>query len=164
MKAQTGPGAARRYELLPMDTARWDGFAHRPGDVLICTSYKAGTTWMQMICALLVFGRAELPASLSELSPWVERRGTPVSEVHARLAAQTHRRFIKSHSPLDALPWRDDALYLYSGRDPRDVFMSMQNHMANAHPEFIGRMAQEALAAGALPSPDAGLQPELPED
>ena len=34
-----------------MDSGRWEGFEHRAGDVFICTSYKAGTTWMQILGA-----------------------------------------------------------------------------------------------------------------
>lgn len=39
--------------------------------------------------------------------------------------ALEHRRFFKSHLPLDALPYREEAKYIYVGRDTRDVFMSM---------------------------------------
>ena len=44
-----------RYRSLISDSARWDGFEFRPGDIIISTPPKCGTTWMQMICALLVF-------------------------------------------------------------------------------------------------------------
>jgi hypothetical protein len=43
-----------RYRDLTMDNARWDGFDLRAGDIVISTPAKAGTTWMQMICVLLV--------------------------------------------------------------------------------------------------------------
>jgi hypothetical protein len=35
-----------------------------------------------------------------------------------------HRRFLKSHLPLDGLPYRESAKYIYVGRDSRDIFMS----------------------------------------
>jgi aryl sulfotransferase len=50
----------RNYNHPVWDSSRWNGFEGRADDILICTSYKAGTTWMQMICALLVFQRADL--------------------------------------------------------------------------------------------------------
>jgi aryl sulfotransferase len=47
--------------------------------------------------------------------------------------AQTHRRFIKTHLPVDALVFSPKAKYLYIGRDGRDVVWSMYNHHANAN-------------------------------
>ena len=44
----------RRYEGVVFDSSRWDGFALRPGDIVISTPPKCGTTWTQMICALLI--------------------------------------------------------------------------------------------------------------
>ncbi|MDF2758993.1 MAG: hypothetical protein K0S99_1625, partial [Thermomicrobiales bacterium] len=42
-----------RYRSIIADSARWDGFAFRPGDVVISTPPKSVTTWTQMLCALL---------------------------------------------------------------------------------------------------------------
>ncbi len=62
--------AARpRYHSLPQDSARWDGFVFRPGDIVISTPPKCGTTWMQMICALLIFQTPLFDRPLSEISP-----------------------------------------------------------------------------------------------
>jgi hypothetical protein len=47
--------------------------------------------------------------------------------------AQTHRRFLKTHLPLDALVFSPKAKYIYIGRDGRDVVWSMYNHHANAN-------------------------------
>jgi aryl sulfotransferase len=151
---------ARHYEHQVWDTRRWHGFEPRPGDILVCTPYKAGTTWMQMICALLVFQRAELPLPLAEISPWMELRAAPAEEIHAIYAAQNHRRFIKSHTALDGLPWLPQASYICVQRDPRDVFMSALNHMQITNPDadaIFKREAREALESGAEPEP-------LPED
>lgn len=41
----------RRYQATVFDSARWDGFAFRSDDVVICAPQKSGTTWTQMICA-----------------------------------------------------------------------------------------------------------------
>ena len=46
----------QRYESDDEDSARWIGFPFRAGDIVISTRSKSGTTWMQMICALLVLG------------------------------------------------------------------------------------------------------------
>lgn len=55
----------------------------------------------------------------------------PTDEVHELLEAQTHRRFIKTHTPLDGLPWDDKVTYITVGRDPRDAFASTRHHGAN---------------------------------
>jgi hypothetical protein len=99
-----------------MDNRRREGFKFRPSDIVISTPAKSGTTWTQMLCALLIFGRSEFPAPLSELSPWLDQTIRPLEDVRAAYAAQPHRRFIKTHTPLDGLPVRDDVTYLVVGR------------------------------------------------
>ena len=37
------------------DSSRWREFQLRPDDIVISVPSKCGTTWMQMICALLIF-------------------------------------------------------------------------------------------------------------
>ena len=74
------------------------------GDVVISTRSKSGTTWVQTICALLVFQDPELPAPLVAASPWLDWLGEPRDAVVARLEAQQHRRFVKTHTPLDGAP------------------------------------------------------------
>ena len=112
-----------RYQHVDWDSDRWRGLAPRAGDIYICTCYKSGTTWTQMIAALLVFQTPDLPAPLNELSPWVDLVTDSKEAAHARLAAQTHRRILKTHTPLDGLTWHADAKYLFVARDPRDVFI-----------------------------------------
>ncbi|MGE0621609.1 MAG: sulfotransferase domain-containing protein [Pseudomonadales bacterium] len=148
------PRPLHRYEHLVFDSGRWAGFEHRPGDILICTSYKAGTTWTQMLCALLIFRSADFGVPLTTLSPWLDLKATPIDELLATYEAQTHRRFIKTHTPLDGLPYFPDATYITVGRDPRDVFMSMLNHLGNNNPETQQRIFGAQTAQG----------PPLPED
>jgi hypothetical protein len=120
-----------RYRSIVSDSGRWDGFVFRPGDVVISTPSKCGTTWTQMLCALLIFDGPAFPAALDEVSPWLDMCTRPLAEVTADLAAQTHRRFIKTHTPLDGLPLHPDVTYLVVGRDPRDVAISFEHHRAN---------------------------------
>lgn len=113
-----------------MDDLGWDDFVHRPGDVVVSTRTKCGTTWVQMICLLLVHQTVPLPAPLAELSPWLgwakEPPGAP-----QRLAAQAHRRVIKTHTPLAGLPLRPDVTYVVVGRHPLDVAVSLWHHVGN---------------------------------
>lgn len=119
------------YRSLIMDNARWDGFEFRPSDIVISTPPKCGTTWTQMLCAMLIFDGPDFPAPLSELTPWLDQTIRPLDNVRAIYAAQQHRRFIKTHTPLDGLSVREDVTYVVVGRDPRDVMVSMEHHLAN---------------------------------
>ena len=144
-----------RYRSIVADSSRWDGFAFRPGDVVISTPPKCGTTWMQMLCALLIFDGPAFPAPLGDISPWLDMCTRPLAEVTAALAAQTHRRFIKTHTPLDGLPLHADVTYLVVGRDPRDVVISYEHHAANLD---VARFLE--LRAAAVGNEDLA---ELPE-
>ena len=121
----------RRYTGTVADSIRWEGFELRPGDIVISTPAKCGTTWTQMICALLIFQEPELPLPLDRLSPWIDMVTRARVDVFADLAAQTHRRFIKTHTPLDGIPVDPSVTYLCVGRDPRDVALSMHHHIDN---------------------------------
>src|SRR2546426_3439564 len=123
--------AVRRYEASMYDSNRWDGFELRPGDIVISTPPKCGTTWTQMICALLVLQTPELYRPLGLISPWVDMLTRDLDSVISDLEAQRHRRFIKSHTPLDGLPFDERATYICVGRDPRDAALSYDNHVAN---------------------------------
>jgi hypothetical protein len=123
-------GIPIRYKSPDEDSARWRGFPFRDGDIVISTRSKTGTTWVQMICALLIFQTAELPAPLAELSPWLDHLGEPREQVYARLAAQRHRRFIKTHTPLDGVPIDPRASYIVMARHPLDMAVSLY-HQGN---------------------------------
>jgi aryl sulfotransferase len=131
------PERSRVYQNHHFDSTRWDYFESRPDDVVIATSYKAGTTWMQSIVAHLIFQTEELPAPLAALSPWLDMRLAPLESVLNGLKAQQHRRFIKTHLPLDGLQLEERLKYVYVARDARDVFMSLWNHYKNHTDEMF---------------------------
>jgi aryl sulfotransferase len=112
------------------DSSRWTGFPFRAGDIVISTRSKSGTTWMQMICALLIFQTDRFPCPLPRLSPWLDRTTVPLDEVLARLEAQSHRRVIKTHTPLDGIPIDNRATYIVVGRHPLDLAVSLY-HQGN---------------------------------
>jgi hypothetical protein len=147
----------RRYRSADEDSARWDGFPFREGDIVISTRSKSGTTWMQMICALLVFRAPELPAPLGELSPWMDWLVEPRDDVWARLEAQRHRRFVKTHTPLDGVPIDPRATYVVVARHPLDMAVSLYHQGGN-----LDRARMRELTGGGMPaSPDAGARPPL---
>lgn len=110
------------------DSGRWFGFRFRPGDIVISTRRKTGTTWLQMICALLIFQTPELPDPLWVLSPWLDNVGMPHDYVYDQLARQSHRRFIKTHTPLDGIPLDPRVTYIVTARHPLDAFVSLCRH------------------------------------
>ena len=151
------PQRERIYQNHHLDSTRWDAVRFRPDDVVISTSYKAGTTWMQNIVAQLLFWDAEIPGPVTEISPWIGMRVRPLEPQLGMLEAQTHRRFLKSHLALDGLPYREDVQYIVVARDARDVFMSLFNHYINYTP-LMQTMLNEA--PGRVGSP----LPRCPED
>ena len=96
--------AQREYRTWILDSRRWQHYRPRPGDVVVATYPKCGTTWMQRIISLLVFQDPE-PRPVIQISPWIDRRARePIEAVMARIDAQDHRRFLKAHLPADGLP------------------------------------------------------------
>lgn len=136
-----------RYRTLVADNARFDGFAFREGDIIISTPPKCGTTWAQTICALLIFQSPDFPQAVDLISPWLEQSLRPIAEVVADLEAQRHRRFIKSHTPLDGLPFDERVTYLCVGRDPRDVALSWDNHMRNMDIQALLALRHKAVGS-----------------
>lgn len=116
------------------DSTRLNDFPFRDDDIIIGTWSKSGTTWTQQLVGQLVFqGDPEIYGQ--SLSPWIEFRLAPKEEMFAMAQAQTHRRFIKTHSPFNCLPYKPGVKYLFIGRDARDVAWSMFNHHEIMHPE-----------------------------
>jgi aryl sulfotransferase len=130
-RSPSRPQRLHRYETAVADSIRWDAYRPRAGDIVVMTPPKCGTTWTQMLCSLLVHG-AKLPQPLSRLSPWLDRLSTPMDRLMDELDAQPWRRVIKTHTPLDGVPYFDHVRYVFTGRDPRDAFLSMMDNMQNA--------------------------------
>ena len=124
---------SRVYASGLLDSARWNDFVFRPDDIFICTYPKSGTTWVQNIVLHLIFQDLQV-RNISAFWPFVELRLKPVADLRATLAAQQHRRFIKSHVALDCIAFNSEASYIVVGRDPRDVAMSLWNTARSSPP------------------------------
>ena len=132
MKSSPTPGKTREFQNHHFDSTIWNDFQFRDNDIIIATYAKSGTTWMQQIIAQLLFnGKVDL--EVAEMSPWMDLRVPPKEVKLQMIEAQTHRRFIKTHLPVDALVFSERAKYIYIGRDGRDVLWSMYNHHSNAN-------------------------------
>ncbi|NOX69091.1 MAG: sulfotransferase domain-containing protein [Gammaproteobacteria bacterium] len=126
------PGKTRELHSNHFDSTIWNDFDFRDDDIVVATYGKSGTTWLQQIIAQLLFDGEE-DLETAEMSPWMDLRIPPKEIKLATVAAQTHRRFLKTHLPVDALVFSDKAKYIYIGRDGRDVLWSLYNHHVNAN-------------------------------
>ncbi len=139
------PAITRTYLNHHLDSSRWEVYQPRSDDVVVTTSYKCGTTFTQQILYNLLventFEMDEFPA-LIPVSPWVDARFFPVPkpQLGAYLESLPDRRFLKSHLPLDGLPYYEEVKYIVVGRDPRDVFMSLVNHYGAYTDDFYQRL------------------------
>ena len=129
------PVKTRELITLQMKSPRWNDFKFRDNDIVISTYAKSGTTWMQQIVSQLLFnGQENVPTA--EMSPWLDLRVPPKDVKLPAVEAQTHRRFLKTHLPVDAIVFSPKAKYIYIGRDGRDVAWSFFNHHINANEQY----------------------------
>lgn len=155
-QAITWPRKTRELQTRLFDSAIWNDFPFRDDDIIIATYAKTGTTWTQQIVGQLLFG-GDPDLDVASLSPWLDMRFPPIAEKLAMVEAQTHRRFLKTHLPVDALVFFPGARYIYIGRDGRDVAWSMYNHQANFTQEFRDQVNNLPGVVGPLlepPPPD----------
>jgi aryl sulfotransferase len=128
------PRKSREFENHHFNSRAWNDFSFRPDDIFVATYAKTGTTWMQQIVLQLLFeGRED--ASVANVSPWIDFRALS-PEMLQRVAALEHRRVLKTHLPLDALVYSQQAKYIYICRDGRDVAWSLFNHYSHLTDDF----------------------------
>lgn len=133
------PRKTREFHNHHFDSTVWNDFKFRDNDIIIATYAKAGTTWLQQIISQLMFNGEE-GMEVAEMSPWLDLRVPSKAEKLAAVEAQTHRRFLKTHLPVDALVFSPTAKYIYIGRDGRDVVWSMHNHHATANESWYAAL------------------------
>jgi len=127
------PIKTRELRKYVVDSRLWNDFVFRDDDIVVSTWAKSGTTLTQQIVAQLVFEGADVYGP--NLSPWIDL--FVAGDEKAVAAAQTHRRFLKTHLPLDTIVYSPKAKYLFVGRDGRDVFWSWYNHWNSYLPEDL---------------------------
>jgi aryl sulfotransferase len=146
------PTKTRELHNHHFDSTIWNEFDFRDDDIIISTYAKSGTTWVQQIVSQLLFGGVK-DLEVAEMSPWLDLRVPPKAVKLPALEAQTHRRFLKTHLPIDALVFSPKAKYLYIGRDGRDVVWSMYNHHANANAAWYNALNETPGLVGDKISP-----------
>ena len=150
----------RRYRNHLVDSARWERFPARPDDVVISTPSKCGTTWMQQLVGMVLLDRIEFDRPLGTISPWLDMLTVTDEQIFDILEAQTHRRFIKTHAPLDGVPRHDSWTYITVFRHPLDAALSWRDHFLNLDRERARELVTRAT--GEAPAPRRGAA--APED
>ncbi|WP_320534013.1 sulfotransferase domain-containing protein [Robbsia andropogonis] len=135
------PEKQREYENKFFDSTVWNDFRFRDDDIVIASYAKAGTTLLQQMVAQLIFDGAE-ETDVSVISPWLDSVFPEKQIKLDRVESQTHRRFLKTHLPVDALVFSKSAKYLYIARDGRDIALSLYDHQL-----AISQNAQASLDA-----------------
>ncbi len=132
------PVTNRVYQNHHLDSSRWEVYEPRDTDVIITTAYKAGTTWTQDIFYELIYGDLSEKPDKSAVNVWPDAYFMPIekAELGGWLNSISTQRYIKSHLPLDGLPYYKQARYVVVVRDARDVFMSFYNHYSRYTDEF----------------------------
>lgn len=126
------PKKTRELHNHHFDSTIWNDLQFRDDDIIIATYAKSGTTWVQQMVAQMLFN-GDPTLAVAEMSPWLDLRVPPKDVKLPMVEAQSHRRILKTHLPVDALVFSPKAKYIYIGRDGRDVLWSMFNHHSNAN-------------------------------
>lgn len=105
-----------------------------PGDVVINSYQKSGTTWVQHIVKLFINGGKEDGKIIPQAIPWLEFDAPdPAHAYHMPIESLTRPIYLKSHMPyeltLGVLPHTTQAKYIYIARNPKDVAVSYYHHV-----------------------------------
>ncbi len=130
------------------NTDIWSSFAIRPDDIFVCTPPKCGTTWTQTLVRMLITKQADPAIYDNKISPWLDCGFRDRVEQAKSLEAQTHRRCIKTHTPLDGISYSPHAQYLVVHRHPIDVHFSLRKHVENMKDDWLKYLFPDDLSEG----------------
>merc|ERR1719411_796682 len=130
-----------------VDTSLWDEIPLQDSDIFINSPAKAGTTWTQeIVCQLLYNGDYSAVGSTGvEISIWAAMK-LPSREEKIRMMVEQAanpkipRRIIKTHEPVETVPFKAANKHLFVGRDYRDIVWSWYSHHRNFHPDVYSRI------------------------
>ncbi len=93
-------------------------------DVLVCTYTKSGTNWMLQIIYQIVHQGAGSFHHIYDVVPWPDSLPLVTIPLEDKVPSPTGKRVIKTHLAEAAVPYSQEARYIYIIRDPKDVFVS----------------------------------------
>ena len=112
----------------------WSSFPFQDDDIIIASTIKSGTTWLQQIIAQLIF-KGEFNKKMNNVSVWLDTlRDFNEKEIIELVEKQEHRHFLKTHSPASIVlnNRNKNTKYIFITRDFRDVVWSFYNHYINS--------------------------------
>jgi hypothetical protein len=115
----------------PSHNAAFGDYRPSAHDVIVCSYFKAGTTWTLQIATQIAFrGRAEFD-NIHHAVPWPDVPFPPMARYMIPLAdpsparlSPTRLRVIKTHLPKAHVPFAREARYIGVTRDPKDCCVS----------------------------------------
>lgn len=155
------PARTKVYVGPITDTRIWDAFKLRADDIILRTPPKCGTTWSQAILMMLIESASVTDRPVWRESLWLDcRLGDQVSMKEA-IDAQTGCRCIKSHTPLDGIPFDPQVTYITVYRHPIDVHVSLEKQAENMVSDVLDFFYPKAPGAAfhrflAAPATDCG--------
>ena len=120
-----------------IDSSIWDDIELVDSDIFINTPAKAGTTWTQEIVAQLLYNGDYTSAigagSIWDISIWLALAAMPKEAKLEHMQSQLSdpkipRRIIKTHEPIESMPYNPNRKYIFVSRDYRDIVWSCYNH------------------------------------
>ena len=117
----------------------WNKLNFKNDDVIIASTIKSGTTWLQQIVAQLIF-KGEFNGKLNQTSFWIDTvPDYSEEEMITKINNQLHRRFYKTHSPASVALTNNsiNAKFIFITRDFRDVVWSFYNHFVNSEYKLL---------------------------
>ncbi|MEO5599190.1 MAG: sulfotransferase domain-containing protein [Novosphingobium sp.] len=118
------------YPSLDKPRAHFGDYQPGASDVLVCSYFKSGTTWLLQIVTQIAWkGRAEFDSMFS-VAPWPDGPPVmrsmliPLSNPSPAQLSPTGLRAIKTHLNAGLVPWRAEARYIAMTRDPKAVAVS----------------------------------------
>jgi len=115
------------------NTLFWKKYEKRDDDIIIVSTVKSGTTWLQQIIIQIVF-EGKYDGKINDVSIWVDsQRAMTELNILKLINNQNHRRIFKTHSSADKVYTNvnNKNRYIFITRDFRDVVWSWFNHMQN---------------------------------
>lgn len=141
------------------------GFKPRPGDILIVTFPKTGTTFMQQLTHQLRSGGDMGFRDINDVVPFVEVN--PAYRGDAGDVVQPHSpRLFKVHQPLSVF---DGGRRIVLMRDPFDTFKSLYNYlqergMAFAHRNYVVWQLGQSMGLPGWPEVLVDRSPKTPKE
>merc|ERR1719492_493503 len=143
--ASATPSLLMRNHMV--DTSIWNDIPVYDSDIFIDTPAKAGTTWTQEIVSQLLYNGdlSSVGGTGVDTSIWAAMKLPSREQKIQMMAAQASnskipRRIIKTHEPVETVPFKAANKHLFVGRDYRDIVWSWYTHHSNFHPDVFSKI------------------------